>query len=108
MDHMENETLESRLAALRDSSAERLPALAELHERLFAELAATVVPRVRAIGDQAPEIELHSASDDKLVRLSWMLDIGPVVVSFYRGFWCPYSNVQLSALVQEYPHLRKY
>jgi peroxiredoxin len=104
---MDNETLESRLAALRAASAERSPQVAALHERLFAELAASVVPNARGLGDQAPDFELRSAADDKPIRLSWMLDAGPVILSFYRGFWCPYSNVELSSLVQAYPAIRK-
>ncbi|MEO8458344.1 MAG: hypothetical protein ABI559_11075, partial [Chloroflexota bacterium] len=72
---MDDLNLESRLAALRESSAERLPQLAALHDRLFAELAKTVVPHVRGIGDQAPDFEVRSAGDDRTVRLSWMLDV---------------------------------
>ncbi len=100
------ETLESRLATLRAASAERLPQLVALDARLFAELAETVVPNVRAIGDKAPDIELRSATGDRPVRLSWLLDSGPVIVSFYRGHWCPYSNVQLSTLKQVYPQIQ--
>ena len=100
------ETLESRLAALRDASVERLPQLAALHERLFAELTSTVVPGARAIGDRAPEIELQSATGNRPVRLSWLLDSGPVIISFYRGHWCPYSNVQLSCLSQAYSQIQ--
>lgn len=104
---MDNETLESRLAALRDTSAERSPQLAELHKRLFVELAESVIPSVRDLGDQAPDFELRSATEDRPARLSWMLDAGPVIISFYRGHWCPYSNVELSSLVQFYPQIRK-
>ncbi len=101
------ETLESRLAALRAASAERLPHLAPLHERLFAELRENVVPGVRNIGDKAPEIQLESATGNRQVRLSWLLDSGPLIVSFYRGHWCPYSNVQLSALSQAFPEIQE-
>jgi peroxiredoxin len=100
------ETLESRLAALRNAGVERLPQLAALHERLFAELTEAVMPGARAIGDRAPEIELQSATGDRPVRLSWLLDSGPVILSFYRGHWCPYSNVQLSSLSQAYPQIQ--
>lgn len=103
----EPETLESRLAALRAASAERNPQVALLHERLFAELAKSVLPGVRELGDQAPDIELRSAADDRPIRLSWLLDVGPVIISFYRGHWCPYSNVELSSFVQIYPEVRK-
>ena len=100
------ETLESRLALLRDAGVERLPQLAALHERLFADLTSTVVPGVRDMGDRAPEIELQSATGNRPVRLSWLLDSGPVIISFYRGHWCPYSNVQLSSLSQAYSQIQ--
>jgi peroxiredoxin len=102
------ETLESRLAALRAAGVERLPELVAWHERLFAELTEAVVPGARAIGDPAPEIELPTAADDRPVRLSWMLDSGPVILSFYRGHWCPYSNVELSALQQAHPQILEF
>jgi peroxiredoxin len=102
----EQETLESRLAALRSASAERNPQTARLHKRLIAELAGWIVPEVRQVGDQAPDFELRSAADDKPIRLSWMLDVGPVIISFYRGFWCPYSNVQLAELARAYAEIR--
>jgi peroxiredoxin len=98
-------TLESRLATLRDASAERQPQLTPLYRRLFAELVETVVPGARNIGDKAPEIQLESATGNRQVRLSWLLDSGPLIVSFYRGHWCPYSNVQLSSLAQAYPQI---
>lgn len=52
--------------------------------------------RVRTTGP-APVFELKNA-DGALVRLSELLAAGPVVVSFYRGVWCPYCNLDLRAL----------
>ncbi len=34
----------------------------------------------------------------QLVSLTGMLDKGPVVLLFYRGYWCPYCNKQLSQM----------
>jgi len=34
----------------------------------------------------------------KSVELTDLLKKGPVVVTFYRGSWCPYCNLQLNAL----------
>jgi peroxiredoxin len=93
---------------LRDAGAERPPQLAALHERLFAGLTEAVVPVARAIGDPAPEIELSSAANDWPVRLSWMLDSGPVILSFYRGHWYPYSDVELSALHQTHAQIPEF
>jgi len=36
-----------------------------------------------------------------------MLAAGPMVVTFYRGGWCPYCNTQLQAYQQMLPELRQ-
>lgn len=48
------------------------------------------------VGDTAPNFELPSASGET-VELSTLLAQGPVVLTFYRGGWCPYCNLQLRA-----------
>lgn len=54
------------------------------------------VPSIE-IGERAPEFVLPDATGGK-VSLSDRLATGPVVVSFYRGAWCPYCNTELQAL----------
>ncbi|MDF7800034.1 peroxiredoxin-like family protein [Pontiellaceae bacterium B1224] len=49
------------------------------------------------LGGKAPDFSLPNA-DGKIISLGAMLDQGPVVVTFYRGSWCPYCNLQLKAL----------
>jgi peroxiredoxin len=49
------------------------------------------------IGQQAPSFELPNP-DGKLNSLTDLLVKGPLVVTFYRGSWCPYCNLQLRAL----------
>ena len=46
------------------------------------------------VGDRAPDFELPDAAGGT-VRLSERLADGPVVLTFYRGAWCPYCNTQL-------------
>lgn len=46
-------------------------------------------------GEKAPDFSLTNAKD-KTVRLSELLKKGKVVLTFYRGSWCPYCNLQLS------------
>ena len=58
------------------------------------------------IGEQAPDFELPNALG-KPVRLSEVLKSGPVVLSFYRGAWCPYCNLQLRGLHESLPHFRR-
>lgn len=49
------------------------------------------------VGDTAPSFALPNATGDP-VRLDDLLDDGPVVLSFYRGQWCPYCNLELRHL----------
>lgn len=53
--------------------------------------------RARKAGDQAPVFTLHDANGHA-VDLGDLLAKGPVVVTFYRGVWCPYCNMDLQAL----------
>ena len=46
------------------------------------------------VGDIAPDFVLPNA-DGKAKKLSTILEHGPVVLSFYRGGWCPICNEQL-------------
>ena len=48
-------------------------------------------------GDKAPLFEAKSHSGDT-IKLSSVLENGPVVLFFYRGAWCPYCNRQISEL----------
>jgi len=47
-------------------------------------------------GDRAPDFTLPNPSG-RPVSLSGLLRGGPAVVTFYRGGWCPYCNLQLRA-----------
>lgn len=49
------------------------------------------------VGATAPEFELPNALGEP-VRLSELLRQGPVVLSFFRGGWCSYCNIELRAL----------
>lgn len=52
------------------------------------------------IEQTAPNFELPDAQGN-LVSLANLLKKGPVVVTFYRGSWCPYCNLQLRALQEK-------
>jgi peroxiredoxin len=55
-------------------------------------------------GDRAPVFTLPDANG-QLVNLSALLQQGPVVLTFYRGSWCPYCNIQLRAYQAILPHI---
>ena len=57
------------------------------------------------IGHRAPGFELPNALGE-LVTLRQRLEIGPVVLTFYRGDWCPYCNVTLRALQAALPRFK--
>src|SRR6266568_7986221 len=56
-------------------------------------------------GAQAPNFTLPDALGNA-VTLSHLLAQGPVVITFYRGEWCPYCNLELHAYQQALPQLR--
>lgn len=71
--------------------------------RATAELIATgQAQRALKAGDRAPDFVLNDP-DGKPVSSRDLLATGPLVVSFYRGVWCPYCNMDLQALQAELP-----
>jgi peroxiredoxin len=75
-------------------------------ERATAELIASgQVQRAKRAGDIAPDFTLNDA-DGKAVSARELLDKGPLVISFYRGIWCPYCNADLQALEAAMPGIR--
>jgi peroxiredoxin len=49
-----------------------------------------------ALGDKAPDAAL-TTMDGKIVQLASLYKDGPIVLTFYRGGWCPICNRALSA-----------
>lgn len=49
------------------------------------------------VGIMAPDFEAIDANNSTF-KLNEALKIGPVVLIFYRGFWCPVCNKHLSSL----------
>lgn len=77
-----------------------------LMDRATAELIASGQEgRAAGIGDRAPGFSLPNALGEQ-VSLERMLREGPVVLSFYRGIWCPFCNLELRALQQYMPQIK--
>ncbi|MFF2012733.1 peroxiredoxin-like family protein [Streptomyces sp. NPDC058195] len=53
--------------------------------------------RALSVGAHAPRFSLPSATG-RTVALQDLLAGGPVVLTFYRGAWCPYCNMTLRSL----------
>ncbi len=57
-------------------------------------------------GDSAIDFTLPNAIGEQK-KLSQLLEQGPVVLSFYRGGWCPYCNLQFKALNDILPEIQQ-
>jgi peroxiredoxin len=55
-------------------------------------------------GDKMPSFELKNALGE-LVSSDELLKKGPLVISFYRGGWCPFCNLELRALQSVLPDI---
>jgi peroxiredoxin len=76
-------------------------------ERAVAELFASgIEDRILPVGAMAPEFALNDATG-KLVRSADMLALGPLVIEFFRGRWCPYCVTELEAWRDLYGTLRE-
>lgn len=93
------------LAALRQSreTAEVRAAYDEFLERLDA---GQVAAEACKPGDPMPGFLLPNA-EGRLVDSSDLLAQGPLVVTFFRGGWCPYCSATLEALEAVLPELTR-
>jgi peroxiredoxin len=83
------------------ASPERLQANAQTLSDLVASgLSASALRE----GDVAPDFSLPDARGH-VVALKTLLDHGPVVISFYRGGWCPFCNLELRSLQRVLPEI---
>jgi peroxiredoxin len=64
-----------------------------------------VSPLKLSVGDQAPLFQLPNAVN-KIIALQDLLQGGPVVITFYRGNWCPYCNLVLNAYQRILPDIK--
>jgi peroxiredoxin len=84
---------------------ERSPEIRKAYEALVAELARSgLVERAVKAGDAMPEFALPSA-EGTLVSSADLLAHGPLVLSFFRGGWCPYCRLELKALQETLPEI---
>ena len=72
-------------------------ALDSMHRATVELIASGQAQRALKAGDRMPEFTLRD-SDGQTVASRELLAGGPLVISFYRGVWCPYCNLELQAL----------
>jgi peroxiredoxin len=62
--------------------------------------------RALNVGDQAPSFTLKDSEGNTVIS-SVLLARGPLIISFYRGVWCPYCNMELQALEATRPQFER-
>ncbi|NEP01028.1 MAG: AhpC/TSA family protein [Symploca sp. SIO2E9] len=100
-------SLTQDLSNLRSQLKANLPEnIKVVMEQATQELAnSAVVNNSLKVGDVAPNFVLSNAVGYP-VELQSLLKAGPVVISFYRGQWCPYCNLELRTLQQSLPEFK--
>jgi peroxiredoxin len=98
------EELRARLA---QAQAGRGAEVNAVMDRMIDDLRRSEIMRdAPAAGDTAPGFTLPDARGGE-VALATLLERGPVVLTFYRGGWCPYCNIALRAYERALPELRE-
>jgi peroxiredoxin len=62
--------------------------------------------RILPVGASAPDFALKD-SNSKALRSADLLELGPLVVKFFRGRWCPYCMTELETWRDLYEELRE-
>ena len=101
------ETLQQQIEAFQAQLATQLPPemLAEIGENIAALTQTGIAQQSVKVGEQAPDFTLPDVFGNE-VTLSELLKQGPVVVTFYRGEWCPFCNLQLRAFQRILPQIQ--
>ncbi len=74
------------------------PAVVAVMHKATADLIASgQADRALKAGDRAPKFAFPDAHGQTL-RSTDLIEDGPVVLTFYRGVWCPYCNMDLQAI----------
>lgn len=92
--------LQGKLDALKaefETNLAPAPVVEAMHRATDELIASGAQDKALKAGDAAPEFTLPDA-DGKDVSSKALLAKGPLVVTFYRGAWCPYCNFDLAAL----------
>jgi peroxiredoxin len=93
-------SLQARLDAFKaDFEANKVPAsvVTAFHKATAELIASGQADRALKAGDRIPAFSLPDA-EGKTASSAALLAEGPLVLTFYRGVWCPYCNMDLQAI----------
>ncbi len=68
-------------------------------------MSSNIADNASNVGGKAPEFSLPNVKGGE-TALSELLESGPVVLSFYRGGWCPFCNLEFKALHDKLPEMQ--
>ncbi len=78
----------------------------EIMERHIEQLRSGAIAKsMLKVGDRAPAIVLKNAKGNSF-DVATLLKNGPVIVTFYRGGWCPFCNMELKAYQDILPQIK--
>ena len=84
------------------------PAVVAVFHKATRELIASrQAERALKVGDRAPLFRLPD-EQGAMIDSTRLLARGPLVVTFYRGVWCPYCNLDLQAIEAEASAIRTF
>ena len=101
-------TLRDQLKEYADTSAKNMPEEAKnIMQAGIDKLEKTdIIKNATKKGDVFPDFSLPNAKGE-LISLDALLEKGKVVLTFYRGGWCPYCNLALRALQNVIPEIKE-
>jgi peroxiredoxin len=100
-------TLNGKLASWWENTRERAPEVWDAYTLFVRELRVADVARFcLKRGDRIPPFTLPNV-EGRLVSARELLAHGPLVLSFFRGGWCPYCTMELRALQEAWPEIQR-
>jgi len=92
-------SFQKRLDALKQEFTTNVPSdlLEVMNQETDKLIASDIISQAIKVGQELPNGQLLSSSGDQ-VELEQLINGKPLVISFYRGGWCPYCNLELQEL----------
>jgi peroxiredoxin len=98
------DALDARKAEFeKTASAEKIE---EYEKGIESVIASGMLVAALKVGDTAPDFTLKNTVGEE-VNLANLPKNGPVVLTWYRGSWCPYCNIALQAYQRKLPEIQK-
>lgn len=121
-EEIQSEKVEENAEELKDKDYKSLQSLLDEKKALFVQNApeekkrvydegildvknSGILSKALNVGDVAPDFVLKNQNGED-VSLSSKLSSGPVILTWYRGGWCPYCNITLNRLQSDLPEIK--